>query len=78
MVSRLLEGRGGEEGREGEVQVVPEEAEGEDGHGEGVAGAQGVAIEEAREDVVVIFCRDQDLDAWGRRERLTLAGYSAV
>lgn len=43
-----------EEGR-GLGQVVTEEAEGEDGQGEGVAGAEGVAIEEASEGFVVVF-----------------------
>lgn len=49
----MVRGRGGKEGM---VQVVSEEAEGENGRGEGVAGAERVAIEEAGEDVVVIFC----------------------
>jgi len=43
-----------EEGR-GLGQVVTEEAEGEDGQGEGVAGAEGVAIEEASEGFIVVF-----------------------
>ncbi len=43
-----------EDGR-GLGQVVTEEAEGEDGQGEGVAGAEGVAIEEASEGFIVVF-----------------------
>lgn len=42
----------------GEVEVVTEEAEREDGHGEGVAGVARVAAGELGEEFVVVF--------WGR------------
>lgn len=42
------------EGRE-EGQVVTKQAEGEDSQGEGVAGAAGVAIEEASEGLVMVL-----------------------
>lgn len=55
----LVAGRGGQWGFWGEGrglgQVVTEEGEGEDGQGEAVAGAEGVAIEEAGEGFVVVF-----------------------
>lgn len=56
----FVAGRGGgsaeawREGRE-EGQVVTKETEGEDSQGEGVAGAEGVAIEKASEGFTVIF-----------------------
>jgi hypothetical protein len=43
-------------GRGGEVQGIAEETEGEDCEGEGVAGSEGVAVEEAGEGFVVVFC----------------------
>ncbi len=43
-------------GRGGEVQGIAEETEGEDCEGEGVAGSEGVAVEEAGEGLVVVFC----------------------
>lgn len=39
----------------GDGQEVAEETEGEDRQGEGVAGALGVAIEEAGEGFIVVF-----------------------
>jgi len=40
----------------GGVQGIAEETEGEDCEGEGVAGSEGVAVEEAGEGFVVVFC----------------------
>lgn len=39
-----------------DVQVVAEDAEGEDCHGEGVAAVAGVAAEELGDCFVVVFC----------------------
>jgi hypothetical protein len=49
-VGRLLRDGGLEE-------VVAEDAEGEDGGGEGVAGGDGAPSEEVGEDLVVVLCR---------------------
>lgn len=45
-----------EEGRRLDVQVVPEDAEGEDGQGEAIAAEACVAAGELGEDLVVVFC----------------------
>ena len=42
--------------RRAEGHVVPEEAQGENCEGKGVAGVEGVAIEKAGEGFVVVFC----------------------
>lgn len=43
------------EGGKGEVQSIAEETEGEDCHGEGIAGQTGIAIEQLCKDFVMIF-----------------------
>ena len=53
-----LAGGGGEAVREGGIQCVAENAEGEDCNGEEVAGSEGVAVEEAGKNFVMVF--------WGR------------
>ncbi len=45
-----------EDRRGGGLQGIAEETEGEDGEGEGVAGSKGIAVEEAGERFVVVFC----------------------
>ena len=58
-----LDGEGEEErvgtllGDGGLEEVVAEDAEGEDGGGEGVAGGDGAPSEEVGEDLVVVLCR---------------------
>jgi hypothetical protein len=43
-------------GRRLDVQVVPEDAEGEDGQGEAIAAEAWVAAGELGESLVVVFC----------------------
>lgn len=49
------------------VEEIADEAEGEDGRGEAIAGCLGAAAEEAGEGLVVVFCEGR---RWVREKKL--------
>jgi hypothetical protein len=67
---RLVRGRC--VGWEEDAQVVPEDSEREDGDGEAIAAEAGVAAEQLRDGLIVVFCgvstepRDCGSLAWSR------------